>query len=771
MSDEHTEEQPRKRMRLAGPDEAENLDVAMADAPKPAANAEHEKELRFGITAYINPDKPGFSGILKQRYTDFLVNEVLPSGHVLHLDSLDLPPSLNDGEAAGKKEASAGSTAPAQEAQQPKTQQEPVKDSAEAGKPTQEKENGAEEVESDVSTKDVQTLQSIFGEATTASILSLYSNVLRHPDRKRRDFTPVTSEVIPDKDQRTLAHQSIRRIFKSKLETSTTEESAGPEDHNKISITAVGARKQQPANNNRGQNGNKNQNAKGRHLWDELGGEYLHFTLYKENKDTMEAISFLCHELKIQPRSFQFAGTKDRRAVTVQRCSAYRVQAHRLQYIGRKLRNAKVGGFQHCKTGLELGDLHGNEFVITLRDCHFPGEEGLSTVAERAELARKIIQQSATEFKTKGFINYYGLQRFGTFSNSTSDVGKKILQGDLGGAVDLILAYEEDALLDHLPADAESTARIHSRDDRHRAEAIKAWKNGKLGTALDKLPRRFSAEKSIMSHLGRQRNEKDFQGAMMLIQRNLRLMYVHAYQSLVWNVVAGKRWNTFGSKVVEGDLVLVNEHKDKEGGVDADDDAEVDQDGEVIIRPAVDDRAGNADDFDRARPLSKKEAESAKYNIFDVVLPLPGFDVVYPGNEIGDFYKEYMGSEEGGGLDPYNMRRKQKDWSLSGGYRKLIARPGPGVEADVRVYRGPEEQLVETDLERMGMTMGGKEKNEAHADVGAGEEGEEGAVEEEEKIAVVLKFQLGSSTYATMALREVMKAGGLMPYKPEYGGK
>jgi tRNA pseudouridine13 synthase len=163
-------------------------------------------------------------------------------------------------------------------------------------------------------------------------------------------------------------------------------------------------------------------------------------------------------------------------------------------------------------------------------------------------------------------------------------------------------------------------------------------------------------------------------------------MYVHAYQSLVWNVVAGKRWNMYGSRVVEGDLVLVHEHKHKVAGGVVDED--IDQAGEVVIRPSGEDSAVDADDaFERARPLSKQEAESGEYNIFDVVLPLPGYDVKYPPNAIGAFYKEFMGSERGGGLDPLDMRRKWRDISLSGGYRKLLARPGEAAGFEVKDIR------------------------------------------------------------------------------------
>ena len=42
--------------------------------------------------------------------------------------------------------------------------------------------------------------------------------------------------------------------------------------------------------------------------------------------------------------------------------------------------------------------------------------------------------------------------------------------------------------------------------------------------------------------------------------------------------------------------------------------------------------------------------------------------------------------------------------------------------------------------------------------------------EEKKKIAVILKMQLASSQYATMALRELMKAGGVKAFKPEFMG-
>jgi tRNA pseudouridine13 synthase len=355
----------------------------------------------------------------------------------------------------------------------------------------------------------------------------------------------------------------------------------------------------------------------------------------------------------------------------------------------------------------------------------------------------------------------------------------------LKGAVEDLLAYSNVALAAADGTDTESTVQV-SQDDRNRAKALHIWKTKGSGSeALDFLPRKFTAERNIIQHLssrnsktGRHDRRTDWQGALMTIPRTLRLMYVHAYQSLVWNTVAGKRWITHGEAVVEGDLVLVNEHRDKETSSTATSKTEttMDQDGEMIINPSGSENANAAEaDFERARPLTADEASSGKYTIWDVVLPQPGFDVEYPQNSIGEFYKEFMGSEKGGGLDPYNMRRPWREVSLSGGYRKFMSRPLQPLEFEVHEYTKADEQFVETDLQRLGRARDvGKEretkKEDGDKEMETGEEKEERQEEGEKKVAVVIKLQLASSQYATMALRELMKAGGVKAYKPEFMG-
>jgi tRNA pseudouridine13 synthase len=558
-------------------------------------------------------------------------------------------------------------------------------------------------------------------------------------------------------------HKEMRRIFLSKLETTTNGEGV-------MNISC------QSKGNAWGQTDRRGASTTNplstRMTWQDRGGEHLHFTVYKENKDTMEIVSFICRQLKLPAKNLQFAGTKDRRAVTSQRVSAYRVAADRIAGLNRTLRNSKVGDFEYKPYGLELGDLQGNEFVITLRDCRVAD----STTSDLERL-RETVQGRVSKIADNGFINYYGLQRFGSFSIRTDTVGLMMLKGDFKGACDALLEYSPEALEAALdPMSGINNEKNISSDDKARAHAIYAFqKRGKGHQALRDLPRKFSAEMAIIRHLSNEQRANDFQSALQSVPRNLRLMYVHAYQSLIWNVAASKRWGMHGSKVVEGDLILVENQK-KEADADGDAPEEVDESGEVVIHPAGGDSAAlEAKRFERARPLSQEEAESGKHTIFDIVLPTPGFDVLYPSNDLGDFYKTYMAGDEGGGLDPHRMRRSWKDISLSGNYRKVLSRPlnGGKVEFELKEYVDDNEQMVPTDLDILEKRQAGKGKSTEASGL-SGSNGNEERIDEEEvqqkKPAVILKFQLGSSQYATMILRELMGRDAVHVYKPDFGG-
>lgn len=422
-----------------------------------------------------------------------------------------------------------------------------------------------------------------------------------------------------------------------------------------------------------------------------LGGDYLHFTLYKENKDTMDAVNQIARMLKIKSSNFGFAGTKDRRAATVQRVSVFRVQGRSLDFLNRQMPAIKMGDYKYHKHPMQLGDHGGNEFVITVKNCHLRHGEGCS-VEVQVQMMKQAVSlavQSATE---NGFVNYFGLQRFGTHSVGTQELGMLILRGEFETAIAALLHVDAHTMEEALKASERQLETANNRDDLNRARAIAQWNTcANAEAALKHMPKRFNAEASIIGHLARSR--RDFQGALLTITRGMRQMYIHAYQSFVWNFVASRRWAKYGNKVVAGDLILV--------------------DSDLITDQTTDDiddiKATDDSFYQKARALTAEEAASGKYTIFDVVLPTPGFDIVYPAGDLGDYYVEFMKKSENGGLDPYNMRRAQKEFSLSGSYRKLLARFTGNPTWEIRTYIDDNEQMYPTDLNKIHKRMNEQE--------------------------------------------------------------
>lgn len=129
------------------------------------------------------------------------------------------------------------------------------------------------------------------------------------------------------------------------------------------------------------------------------------------------------------------------------------------------------------------------------------------------------------------------------------------------------------------------------------------------------------------------------------------------------------------------------------------------------------------------------EEELEKYTIEDVCLPLPGFQIKYPENAMAGLYSSYMAKD---GFDPFAMERKDKDISLPGFYRRLVSIPRNFSWQFVK--HSGDVDLIQSDLQKI--------RNEALPV----------ADEQSTDTALIVEFTLGSSQYATMALRELMKA-------------
>lgn len=646
-------------------------------------------EQDVGITQYLHPELKGFKGILKQRYTDFLVNEIDKEGNVVYLTSYGF------GDSTDPKTSEATEPANAEEEKKQTIDTSSSKTEEAAEEPPKE----FKKKEFKLSDENREKLVALLGEATVDGMVALLTNGSKI----------VTETPIDDKDERTKIHQTVREAFDSKLETRTT-----PESTFIITLANSNTRvnKNQPRRGKKNRRGKDSKNDAAAALGEKK--DYLHFTLYKENKETMQVANIMSKYLRVPPKTVTYAGTKDRRGVTTQRACIYKMPAERVNGLNKALRGIKFGSFKYEDAQLKLGDLQGNEFYITIKNVD---EKNPENIAKSMECLRD-----------DGFINYYGMQRFGTFSVSTHTVGSHILKSDWETAVNLILSPQELVI----PESVEARKVYHETKDASKA--------------LELMPRRCVAESCILQVLAE--TPRSYFNAIMKIPRNLRIMYGHAYQSYIWNVVASERIKRYGKKIMEGDLVLIDD-AEKKANLELLNSATAGEEEEEEIEEDV-----KQDIFIRARPVTKEEIETGAKTIFDVVLPTPGFDIRYPDNDLKQVYIDEMKKD---GLDPDNMRRNIREFSLAGSYRHLLSKPS-AVQWWVKRYKNDTDSLVKTDVDLIneGATDFTNRIVEEFKDVVTPETDKEGD-EEFNKIAVLLKIQLGTSQYATMALRELMK--------------
>ena len=219
-------------------------------------------------------------------------------------------------------------------------------------------------------------------------------------------------------------------------------------------------------------------------------------------------------------------------------------------------------------------------------------------------------------------------------------------------------------------------------------------------------------------------------------------MYIHAYQSYVWNAIVSERIRVHGcDKPVPGDIVFTGE-----GGKVLGPESEESEGGDAMLEePTIrqTEEPASSREWKRAtrakwEPPSVKtltESDMDQYSIFDVIMPLPGQDVCYPGGTLGERYREFLVAD---GLDPDNFVRKQKEYTLNGSYRKILQLP-KDISWSVLRYTDPDVPLAQADEDAL------LEFDVPKTDTNG------------KFLALQVKLTLGTAAYATMALREVTK--------------
>ena len=251
-------------------------------------------------------------------------------------------------------------------------------------------------------------------------------------------------------------------------------------------------------------------------------GKYARFVLAKENRDVKDAVAMLARHLRVDTRKISFHGLKDRRAITYQHISLPWVNLDP-QLLGSCMSSAtwdpavRISNLSRQETHCRMGWLLGNDFCIVVRDAQPAPSRRVCRNSAGGSAGnievRSRVEKAVQNLSTVGFVNYFGRQRFGP-SACSPRIGKAIACGQHEMACRYLVSSMREDAADYF-------------DDLFVQRAF--------ARALAETPSRCAIERRILQHLCA--SPRDFRGAIGLLPRQQRLLFVRSCASLLWNQV------------------------------------------------------------------------------------------------------------------------------------------------------------------------------------------------------------------------------------------
>lgn len=253
-------------------------------------------------------------------------------------------------------------------------------------------------------------------------------------------------------------------------------------------------------------------------------GRFVIAKVWHRNWEANRLVRRLASNLHVGRTRVGFAGTKDGRAVATQLMS-FNAPLEAVQALA--IPDVTVTDTYMAKRMITIGDLIGNRFEIVVSDL----DRGVDA-KDSCERAKAVLDEAG------GFPNYFGVQRFGSVRPITHLIGKDLTKGDIEGAV---MRYVANPL----------------REDSEITEARKRLQETRdFERALKEFPMKLTFERTLIAHLVERPG--DYLGALKTLPQNLLMMFVHAYQSYLFNKMLSERMRRgLSLRAPEvGDLVL-----------------------------------------------------------------------------------------------------------------------------------------------------------------------------------------------------------------------
>ncbi len=337
-------------------------------------------------------------------------------------------------------------------------------------------------------------------------------------------------------------------------------------------------------------------------------GKYHILQVKLYNWDTNKFLMYLADELKISKKRITYAGTKDKTGITTQYFCVNLPYNSSISSLN--IKDAELIESFKSNNIIKLGDLRGNEFIIK--------------ILSNEDNSDKILDIYDEVVNNGGFPNFYGYQRFGNIRINTHKIGKLILKSRYEDAVKL---YLYDPEYDH------EDYRINFNE------------TGDAKRALNEFPRHLSFERSLLGYIS---ENNTYEKAFNVFPKNLSMLFIHAYQSYLFNKILSERMKITGNlyEVLEGDLLYSIDNY-------------FNPDKREIIH-------ANKYNLEKLNKLSVE-------NKIRTIIPLIGYNTELSSGIDGEIENKIL-NEENVNINDFNIKNN-RDLSSSGDYRIISIIP------------------------------------------------------------------------------------------------
>ena len=262
------------------------------------------------------------------------------------------------------------------------------------------------------------------------------------------------------------------------------------------------------------------------HFSRELKDVFTEFDLVKINKEPFNAFNLIASALNVPVSHVTYSGLKDRCSISVQKVTVKGNQVDKLNNL--KLKDIFIKNVSPSRKYIKLGSNKGNQFTVIIRNI------------DKDIDVKKQVLKIFEILSNDGFLNYYGLQRFGTFRPNSHIIAQHILLNE----------YEK--VFNELVLNTYSSESIKSQFLRNKLKH-----DGDMDWAYDNFPTGLNYERMMIHHLID--HENDFKGSVQKIPGYLVKLLFSSFQSYFFNKMLTLRIKNGISpfEPVDGDVIVI----------------------------------------------------------------------------------------------------------------------------------------------------------------------------------------------------------------------